>query len=284
MVSLRPYPFKFFKGCLPQNLLSPYFVPNKFLSLRLQINFNQTSWEILYNTILSILCHFLGILVAFFCKSSQFTYIGWCNFSQRTHWSNEIYCIIWIYFWRKNFIVLLKFHLLLLTTCSKNCVNDKISRAFIEKFCQAIRYHSGTNFYSKRSYNQSWVWLFSLKDTCCMMSFKNLLSVLCLSVSLLYSTKNPKTGLYFRTSISSWFSLWWLFQSSILLSSFRFYVFVKLSYTFAIFFSYFIQFYVPMQILIPPLQKGLAHNCRTGIDIFVRVAMVVTTCKLVQVN
>ena len=69
-----------------------------------------------------------------------------------------------------------------------------------------------------------------------------------------------------------------------LLSLFRFYVFVKLSYTFAIFFSYFIQFYVPMQILIPPLQKGLAHNCRTGIDIFVRIAMVVTTCKLLQVN
>jgi len=59
-----------------------------------------------------------------------------------------------------------------------------------------------------------------------------------------------------------------------------FYVLVKLGYTLAIFFTYFIQFYVPMEILIPPLKKGLAKGCTTGIDIFMRTAMVVVTCAL----
>jgi len=59
-----------------------------------------------------------------------------------------------------------------------------------------------------------------------------------------------------------------------------FYVCVKLSYTLAIFLTYFIQFYVPTEILIPPLQKGLAKGCKTGIDVFMRLAMVIITCSL----
>lgn len=59
-----------------------------------------------------------------------------------------------------------------------------------------------------------------------------------------------------------------------------FYVLVKLGYTSAIFFTYFIQFYVPMEILIPPLKRGLAKGCTTGIDIFMRTAMVTLTCAL----
>jgi len=58
-----------------------------------------------------------------------------------------------------------------------------------------------------------------------------------------------------------------------------FYVIVKASYMMAIFFSYFIQFYVPMQIMVPPLQKG-NEKCRLGIDIFMRTAMVMLTCAL----
>ena len=46
----------------------------------------------------------------------------------------------------------------------------------------------------------------------------------------------------------------------------------------AIFFTYFIQFYVPMQIMIPPLQKG-NEKCKLGIDVFMRTAMVMLTCK-----
>ena len=64
----------------------------------------------------------------------------------------------------------------------------------------------------------------------------------------------------------------------------RFYVLVKLAYTLAIFFTYFIQFYVPMEILLPPLKKGLAKGCTTGIDIFMRTAMVTVTCKLDSVE
>lgn len=59
-----------------------------------------------------------------------------------------------------------------------------------------------------------------------------------------------------------------------------FYVIVKLSYTLAIFLTYFIQFYVPTEILIPPLQKGLAKGCKTTIDVFMRLAMVIITCSL----
>lgn len=55
---------------------------------------------------------------------------------------------------------------------------------------------------------------------------------------------------------------------------------VKLAYTLAIFLTYFIQFYVPMEILIPPLQKGLAKNCKTAVNVFMRVAMVMLTCKI----
>lgn len=58
-----------------------------------------------------------------------------------------------------------------------------------------------------------------------------------------------------------------------------FYVIVKASYTMAIFFTYFIQFYVPMQIMVPPLQKG-NEKCKLGIDIFMRSAMVTLTCAL----
>lgn len=58
------------------------------------------------------------------------------------------------------------------------------------------------------------------------------------------------------------------------------YVLVKLSYTLAIFFTYFIQFYVPTEILIPPLQEGLAKGCKTGIDVFMRLALVTITCAL----
>ena len=46
----------------------------------------------------------------------------------------------------------------------------------------------------------------------------------------------------------------------------------------AIFFTYFIQFYVPMQIMVPPLQKG-SEKCKLGIDVFMRTAMVMLTCK-----
>lgn len=46
----------------------------------------------------------------------------------------------------------------------------------------------------------------------------------------------------------------------------------------AIFFTYFIQFYVPMQIMIPPVQKG-TEKCKLGIDVFMRTAMVTLTCK-----
>jgi len=59
-----------------------------------------------------------------------------------------------------------------------------------------------------------------------------------------------------------------------------FYVVVKLSYTLAIFLTYFIQFYVPMEILVPPLQKGLAKGCKTSIDAFMRIAMVTVTCAM----
>jgi len=58
------------------------------------------------------------------------------------------------------------------------------------------------------------------------------------------------------------------------------YVLVKLSYTLAIFFTYFIQFYVPTVILIPPLQEGLAKGCKTGIDVFMRMALVIISCAL----
>eukprot|EP00794_Sanderia_malayensis_P020155 gene20155-22129_t len=58
-----------------------------------------------------------------------------------------------------------------------------------------------------------------------------------------------------------------------------FYVIVKASYTMAIFFTYFIQFYVPMQIMVPPLQKG-SEKCKLGIDIFMRTAMVTLTCAM----
>jgi len=59
-----------------------------------------------------------------------------------------------------------------------------------------------------------------------------------------------------------------------------FYICMKLAYTFAIFLTYFIQFYVPTEILIPPLQMGLAKGCKTGIDVFMRLAMVIITCSL----
>ncbi|XP_065056336.1 proton-coupled amino acid transporter 1-like [Rhopilema esculentum] len=58
-----------------------------------------------------------------------------------------------------------------------------------------------------------------------------------------------------------------------------FYVIVKASYMMAIFFTYFIQFYVPMQIMVPPLQKG-NEKCKLGIDVFMRTAMVTLTCAL----
>ncbi|XP_002154489.2 proton-coupled amino acid transporter 1 isoform X1 [Hydra vulgaris] len=59
-----------------------------------------------------------------------------------------------------------------------------------------------------------------------------------------------------------------------------FYVIVKLSYTLAIFLTYFIQFYVPMEILIPPLQRGAGKNCKLASDAFMRISMVTVTCAL----
>ena len=66
----------------------------------------------------------------------------------------------------------------------------------------------------------------------------------------------------------------------IFLLFFRLYDVVKIGYAFAMFLTYFLQFYVPMQILVPSVRKKCHPKARNTVEYVFRAAMVILTCML----
>ena len=63
---------------------------------------------------------------------------------------------------------------------------------------------------------------------------------------------------------------------------FRLYDVVKIGYALAMFFTYFLQFYVPMQILVPSIRRRFHPKSRNCAETVFRVAMVILTCMFVR--
>eukprot|EP00112_Aurelia_sp_Birch-Aquarium-sp1_P024378 Seg769.1 transcript_id=Seg769.1/GoldUCD/mRNA.D3Y31 product="Proton-coupled amino acid transporter 1" protein_id=Seg769.1/GoldUCD/D3Y31 len=55
---------------------------------------------------------------------------------------------------------------------------------------------------------------------------------------------------------------------------------VKIGYALAMFFTYFLQFYVPMQIILPGIRRKVPHKARNCVDYLFRTCMVLLTCGL----
>lgn len=55
---------------------------------------------------------------------------------------------------------------------------------------------------------------------------------------------------------------------------------VKLLYSFGIFITYALQFYVPAEILIPPAVAQVRPRLALLVDLSIRVGLVLLTCKL----
>lgn len=62
-------------------------------------------------------------------------------------------------------------------------------------------------------------------------------------------------------------------------SSIRLYQAVKLLYSFGIYITYALQFYVSAEILIPPAQARCSPRWALVVDLSIRVALVGLTCK-----
>ena len=62
-------------------------------------------------------------------------------------------------------------------------------------------------------------------------------------------------------------------------SLYRIYSGVKLLYSTCIFLTYFVQFYVPMLIIQPPILKHVPEEYQAWADYGIRAATVILTCK-----
>lgn len=59
----------------------------------------------------------------------------------------------------------------------------------------------------------------------------------------------------------------------------RLYQAVKLLFSFGIFFTYAVQFYVPAEIIIPPLVAHVSERWGWVVNLLLRVALVSVTCE-----
>ena len=69
------------------------------------------------------------------------------------------------------------------------------------------------------------------------------------------------------------------FDTSHLLATFRIYSAVRLLFSACIFLTYFLQFYVPMVIIQPPILKRVPEEYRYLADYGIRITTVIFTCK-----
>lgn len=69
-----------------------------------------------------------------------------------------------------------------------------------------------------------------------------------------------------------------LFYSSCIGVS-RMYQSVKLLYSFGIFITFALQFYVPAEILIPPVVARVSERWETAVDLLLRTVLVIFTCE-----
>ena len=61
--------------------------------------------------------------------------------------------------------------------------------------------------------------------------------------------------------------------------SHRMYQVVKLLYSFGIFITFALQFYVPAEILVPLALSRVPERWETAVDLLIRTALVIFTCK-----
>lgn len=66
--------------------------------------------------------------------------------------------------------------------------------------------------------------------------------------------------------------------TSIFFSIFRLYDVVKIGYALAMFLTYFLQFYVPMQILVPSFRRRFQLKYRNAMEYVFRAVLVLVTC------
>lgn len=59
----------------------------------------------------------------------------------------------------------------------------------------------------------------------------------------------------------------------------RMYQTVKLLYCFGIFITFALQFYVPAEILIPPLVAHVSESWKKPVDLLLRTSLVIFTCE-----
>lgn len=72
--------------------------------------------------------------------------------------------------------------------------------------------------------------------------------------------------------------LFFIFPSPSVIIS-RTYQAVKLLYCFGIFITFALQFYVPAEILIPPVVARVSQRWETAVDLLLRTALVIFTCE-----
>lgn len=65
---------------------------------------------------------------------------------------------------------------------------------------------------------------------------------------------------------------------------FRMYQSVKLLYSFGIFITFALQFYVPAEILIPPVVARVSDRWETAVDLVLRTVLVIFTCEYVWLH
>lgn len=66
---------------------------------------------------------------------------------------------------------------------------------------------------------------------------------------------------------------------NVTLSVSRMYQSVKLLYSFGIFITFALQFYVPAEILIPPVVARVSERWETAVDLLLRTVLVIFTCE-----